>query len=194
MLQVGITGGIGSGKTLISEIFSSLQIPVYNSDLRAKEITVFDSEVRKNIIQSFGNDSYEGKYLNRSYLSQIVFSDKKKLERLNGIIHPAVFKDYSKWLLDFSGKPYVLKEAAILFESGSYKTCDKTILITAPQEIRISRVMLRDSVSKNEVMERIKNQMSDIDKLKLADYVIINDGEQSLLKQVYNIHEQLLRL
>ncbi|MGB0404039.1 MAG: dephospho-CoA kinase [Salibacteraceae bacterium] len=194
MLQVGITGGIGSGKTLVSDIFSSLQIPIYNSDIRAKEITVFDAKVRKAIIQVFGNESYASNALNREYLAKMVFSDKGKLEQLNRIIHPAVAADYSNWLLDFSNKPYVLKEAAILFESGSYKTCDKTILVTAPQELRIKRVIKRDSVSRESVLYRMKNQMTNEEKLKLSDYQITNNGEQSLILQVYKLHQQILQL
>ena len=195
MIQVGITGGIGSGKSTISRIFSNLGIPVYNSDIEAKRISNTDPEVIAQITQEFGSESYTLDGLNREFLAKQVFQNTEKLEILNGIIHPAVGKDYSNWVKAQQGKAnYVLKEAAILFESGAYRGLDRVILVSAPVDQRINRVVNRDKVAKEEVMRRIKNQWNDEKKKELSQFEIQNANESVVLPQVLAIHAKLLTL
>ncbi|UTW61071.1 dephospho-CoA kinase [bacterium SCSIO 12741] len=194
MKQIGITGGIGSGKTTVSRIFQSLGIPLYEADSRAKKVSNKDPEVRQQIIQLFGDKAYDGGTLNRPFLAGEVFSQPDKLQQLNGIIHPAVGRDYEQWVSFQRQTPYTLKEAAILFESGSNRFLKAVILVTAPEELRIQRVMDRDGTNREEVLKRMANQWSDDKKRELSQFEIINDGKSSLIKQVMNIHEQILTL
>lgn len=191
-LKVGITGGIGSGKTTVCRIFEMLGVPVYYADDRAKAIMVENPAVIEKVLALFGLEAYlpDGS-LNRHYIAGIVFHDKKKLEELNAIVHPAVFEDGGKWHEQQLEAIYTLKEAALLFESGGYKALDIVIAIYAPQDIRIERVMKRDGVSKDTVLARMKNQMPDEEKMKLADFVIYNDGSLSVLRQVWDVHRQI---
>lgn len=193
MLKVGITGGIGSGKTIVTHFFSLLGIPVYSSDLRAKWLMQEDVDLITAVIYHFGEDIYgqDGKTLNRSLLASRVFNNPEKLSLLNSLVHPVVFKDFDGWCLQ-QRAPYVLKEAAILFESGSNKDCDYTMLVTAPIELRISRVQRRDNLSVDEIRRRINNQLSDEEKIKLVDFIIHNDEHQLLLPQLLAVHQQLL--
>ena len=194
MLKIGLTGGIGSGKTTVSKIFSMLGIPVFYADEAAKSVMNTDKLLIENIKQSFGSDAYDAEsQLNRKFLAEIVFNDAQKLFALNKLVHPAVFRSYEFWLVRQTS-PYILKEAAILFESGSYQFCDKIILVTAPEDIRIERVCLRDGISKDEVKARIDKQLSDDVTLKLADFRIINDEKQLLIPQVLKLHHQFLSL
>ena len=191
-LRVGITGGIGSGKTTVCKIFECLGVPVYYADDRAKTLMTENENVVKKVRMLFGPEAYQkdGR-LNRSYIAAIVFEDKRKLQSLNSIVHPAVFEDGERWNACQSDVPYTLKEAALLFESGGHKFLDKIITVFAPVELRIERVMLRDGVSKEAVLTRMKNQMPEDEKIRLADFVIHNDGMQSLIQQVWQIHQQL---
>ena len=192
MLRVGVTGGIGSGKTMVCSIFSTLGIPVYNSDIRAKQIMTEHATVVEKLKFAFGSSVYtEEGTLNRKYLSDIVFNNKSKLETLNQIVHPAVYEDLIQWYAAHLDKSYVVQESALVFETGSYKLLDKTILVTADEDIRIARVMKRDHVSKEEVMVRIANQIPDSRKIELADYVIYNNEKESLIEQVMNIDTEL---
>ncbi len=191
MLKVGITGGIGSGKTTVCKIFEMLGIPVYYADDRAKWLMTNAPEVKKAIIQLFGEKAYQDDSLNRPYIAHIVFNDPDKLQELNGIVHPAVRKDGQDWHLSQKNVPYTLKEAALIFESGSFKDLDKVITVFAPKEVRIERIIARDHISREAVEARIDKQMPEEEKIALADFVIYNDGRQSLIKQVYAIHEQL---
>ena len=176
MLRIGITGGIGSGKTTVCAIFSTLGIPIYNSDERAKKIMVENQSVVNKLKAQFGSTIYfEDGSINRVLLSQIVFNDKEQLTKLNEIVHPAVFEDMIKWYAENQNYKYVLQEAAIMYESGSYKMLDKTILVYADQEIRIERVMKRDKVDRIAVLARMDKQMPESEKLKLADFVIYNN-------------------
>ena len=195
MLKVGITGGIGSGKTTVCKIFEQLGIPVYYADERAKHLMVQDAEVIQQLKHLFGEQTYlaDGQ-LNRAHLASIVFQDKKKLAQLNNIVHPAVYRDGDKWHSQQLGKPYTLKEAALLFEGEGHKYLDKIITVFAPKALRIDRVMQRDEVAREAVEARIANQLPDIDKLNKADYIIINNGQQPLLPQVLSIHRQLVQL
>lgn len=190
---VGITGGIGAGKTIISKLFSVFGIPVYNADDRAKWLMVNDSALKKLISDAFGKDAFtiEGQ-LNRSYLAKTVFSDSGKTERINTMVHPVVKMDFSQWAAS-QNTPYVLKEAALLFETGSYRELDKTILVSAPLEVRIDRVMERDPQrGKDQILEIIARQLPEEDKKALADFVIDNKGNKLVIPQVLKIHEALL--
>lgn len=194
MLRIGITGGIGSGKTTVCAIFSTLGIPIYNSDERAKKIMVENQSVVNKLKAQFGSTIYfEDGSINRVLLSQIVFNDKEQLTKLNEIVHPAVFEDMIKWYAQNQNHKYVLQEAAIMYESGSYKMLDKTILVYADQEIRIERVMKRDKVDRIAVLARMDKQMPESEKLKLADFLIYNNGE-SLIDQVMKLHHTILEL
>jgi dephospho-CoA kinase len=191
MLTVGITGGIGSGKTTVCKIFKTLGVPVYDADERAKYLLNHDAEIIEQVKKLLGEESYLKGELNRVYVSKKVFNDKKLLEQYNAIVHPAVADDTLKWSQRHSNAPYVLKEAALLVESGAYKFLDKLIVVTAPLEIRIQRVMQRDNVSRESVEARIRNQMDEAEIIKFADFIIVNDGKQALIKQVMQIHHKL---
>jgi dephospho-CoA kinase len=192
MLIVGLTGGIGSGKTFVSELFASHGIPVYNADLRAKSLMTSD-QLKREISKAFGKEAYADGQLNRRFLAEKVFHDSDSLKKLNNLVHPAVRKDHHSWHKSQSA-PYTIREAAILFESGSYEDCDKIITISAPVDLRVERVMKRDKVSRKEVEARISNQWSDEEREKLADFVIVNDGSADINLQVRNIHQELLNL
>jgi len=184
MKKIGITGGIGSGKT-------SLGIPVYYADDRAKALMTDNKKLVDGIKNLLGDEAYfEDGSLNRQHIASIVFKDKKKLEQLNGLVHPAVAKDGILWQQSQSLVPYTLKEAALLIESGGYQAMDYLITVWAPKEIRIERVMKRDGTTRAEVEARIDKQMSEFEKLKLAQFVIINDGEKSLVQQVQKLHRR----
>ena len=194
MISVGITGGIGSGKSTVSHFFELLSIPVYFADDRAKKLMVEDTSLKGQLIAIFGEATYlETGQINRSYLSERVFGDAEQLKKLNSIVHPAVFKDTAQWMQSHQDNHYVLYESAILFESGSHKMFDKTITVFAPLEIRVARVIQRDNASKTDVMQRVEKQMDDDEKVKLANFVIHNDGKQTLISQILNIHTELLR-
>lgn len=192
MLRLGVTGGIGSGKTFVCSIFSRLGIPVYSADSRAKEL-VYAPTVKQQIIDKFGAEAFmDGKY-NRAYIASIVFNDKVKLEELNKIIHPAVLNDWQEFCLANAQHAYIVKEAAIMLEiPESRATVDQVVLVTAPEELRIKRVIKRDGISEAEVIQRMKNQLSDEEKIKLCDWQIINDESHSVIEQVYNIHQTLI--
>ena len=193
MISVGITGGIGSGKTLVCNFFEILNVPVYYADDRAKFLMNSDEDIKQGIKNAFGPDAYDknGK-LNRAFLANQVFNNKEKLEKLNSLVHPAVWNDTSKWMQSNADEPYVLYEAAILFESGSYKMLNKVITVYAPKETRIKRVVARDKTNIKEVQKRIDNQMSYEEKIAKSDYVVYNDGSQELISQILNIHKELI--
>ena len=189
---VGITGGIGSGKSTVASIFKSLGVPVYNSDIRSKELLNTNSELKNKLIKQFGKDIYTSSGIDRKHFASIIFNDKKLLEISNSIIHPFVKKDFEDWVADQSFQ-YTIKESAILFETGIYKQLDKVVLVTAPEKLRIKRVMERDQIPKEVILERIKNQWLDSEKASLADFEISNNESQLLLPQVLNIHETMLK-
>ena len=194
MLKVGITGGIGSGKTTVCQIFATLGIPIYYADVRAKELMVSDADLIQQIKKLFGENAYLNGELNRKYIAEKAFHDKNLLQQLNTIVHPAVFQDTLNWFLTHHDKAYTLYEAAIMFESGSYKLMDKMISVFAPLEDRISRTMKRDHISREEVLERVNKQMPEEEKMKRADFVIYNDHSQPLIQQVLTIHQQLISI
>jgi dephospho-CoA kinase len=194
-LQIGITGGIGAGKSTVCKIFSVLGIPTYDADSRAKALMTTDGILMEGIKKEFGTLSFKTSgELNREYLATEVFSDEQKLKKLNSLVHPRVGLDYENWLKEQIGAPYVLKEAALLIESGSYKTLDYLLLVTAPEHARIERVLARDKHrNREQVKEIIKNQLSETEKITLADFIVNNDGNHSLLEQVLKLHDQFLR-
>ena len=170
---VGLTGGIGSGKSTIAAYFKKRGVPVYIADDEAKKI-MNDPEVVKKVQSVFEENIIENKQLNRKKIAELVFSSPEQLKKLNSIVHPEVKKHFLDWVKKHEEHPFVIKEAAILFESGTYKDCDKIILVTAPEALKIARVMKRDNVSREQVLERMKNQWSDEKKIPLSDYVIQN--------------------
>jgi dephospho-CoA kinase len=194
MLKIGITGGIGSGKTTVCRVFETLGIPVFYADVVAKQIMVKDEILIKGVKDTFGTESYldEG-LLNNKHIAGIVFNDALALAKLNALVHPAVFRAFDQWVAGVpAGCPYILKEAALLFESGSYKMCDFNILVTAPQDLKKSRVMLRDGVTEAQVQARMDKQFSDAQKVVLADAIVKNDESSSIILQVLDLHERFL--
>ncbi|MFZ2897038.1 MAG: dephospho-CoA kinase [Saprospiraceae bacterium] len=194
MKKIGLTGGIGSGKSTVARIFEVLGIPVYYADDRAKQLMVEDPELKAGIVALFGAEAYSQNELNRAHIAHLAFSDPSLLKKLEALVHPAVLADGERWHNAQQGVPYTIKEAALLFESGSYKALDKIIVVTAPLELRIERVMRRDQISRDSVMSRIARQMLEEEKKMLADFVIDNDGSRSLIRQVWEIHRQILQL
>lgn len=194
MIKVGITGGIGSGKTTVCKVFELLGVPVYYADIEAKQILDSNLEVKNNIINTFGNSVLnDEEKIDKKKLASLVFNNKENLEKLNSIVHPAVREHFENWLKQHSTQKYILKEAAILFESGSYKLVDKVIAVVAPLELKISRTMQRDKVTQSEVELRISNQLNDDEKIKRSQFVIHNDEQQLLIPQILNIHDQITK-
>jgi len=191
MIKLGINGGIGSGRTVVSEILSLHGIPVYIADTESKMLTDISPVIRKKLIELFGEDIYNGDYLNRALLASHIFNDKDKLQAVNNIIHPEVYKHFGEWCAGYSKKRIVAMESAILFESGFNKVVNKTIMVYAPLDVRIRRVMERDNISEEKVLARISSQMPDEKKAELSDFVIVNDDTKSLLIQVEEILKQL---
>lgn len=191
-LTVGITGGIGSGKSTIAEFLKLLGYPIYSADIRSKWLMDNDPDIKTQLIATFGKEVYPDK-LDRAALAKIIFNDKEALAKVNAIAHPAVEKDFLQWRSE-QNSSIVFKEAAILFESGSYKSVDKTICVVAPEIIRVKRVMQRDGVSAKQVQERIANQWTDEKKIALADYIIHADDSQLAIPQTLSILEQIKSL
>ena len=191
---VGLTGGIGSGKTTIAQIFASqFAIPIYIADMASKQLIETDKDIRRQIITLFGEKSFkQGKY-NSKYIASIVFTDTQKLQQLNAIIHPAVQRDFQQWVAKQSTQ-YVIKESAILFESGSYQDCDLIISVVAPIDVRIERVMLRDKIDKEMIEKRIKNQWTDAERIKYSNFVIENREICKNLDKVREIHFKILKI
>jgi dephospho-CoA kinase len=196
MLKIGITGGIGSGKTTICKVFETLGIPVFYADTVAKEIMVSDDILVNGVKAAFGQESYTDQgLLNNKHIAAIVFNNAQELAKLNELVHPAVFRAFDNWVkLVPPSVPYILKEAALLFESGSYKMCDQNILVVAPEEIRLKRVMQRDGVTAEQVKARMDKQLPDVEKIKLADHIINNNETDSLIIQVTRLHQLFLNI
>jgi dephospho-CoA kinase len=195
MIKLGITGGIGSGKSTVSKIFRLLGVPVFDSDSEAKDLYATDSVLKNQLIENFGNESYlpDGT-LNRPYLGSIVFNNPAKLNELNKLVHPRVTERFKEWLIQHQTSEIIIKEAAILFESGANIQVDKTLVVAAPLEIRIERVMSRDALARQDVINRIQKQWTQEELLSRADYIVYNSGKESLIKQVLLIHQILLRM
>ena len=186
MLVLGLTGGIGSGKTTVAKIFESFGVPVYNSDIEAKKILFSDTQVHQELKTVFGEFVFTDDLPDRVKLAQVVFSDEEKLKQLNAIIHPRVANNFEDWKSQQT-TDVILKEAAILIESGAYKSVDKVIVVSAPISIRVKRVAERDKISEEDVLSRVKNQLSEEERLSFSDFVIDNSGEQLLIPQVEKI-------
>lgn len=193
MKVIGVTGGIGSGKTTVCKIFEVLGMPVYYADLRAKELMETDEGLRNKLINVFGAKTYLNGKLNRTYLAQQIFNSKEKLSVINGLVHPVVAEDFDVWVETNQSSAYVLKEAAILFESGAYQDVDISVLVIAPEEIRLERVMARDGSDREDVLKRMNNQWTQERKAKMADYIIKNEGTELLIPQVLELHKQFSR-
>ncbi|HPW62049.1 MAG TPA: dephospho-CoA kinase [Cyclobacteriaceae bacterium] len=191
-IQIGITGGIGSGKSLVCKIFGVLGVPAYDADSRAKNLMTTDGILIDQIKKEFGSLSYDVKGgLNREFLSATVFSKQDKLKQLNALVHPRIAVDYKQWVEEHEENKYVLKEAALLFESGSYKELDKIIVVTAPKEIRIERVLARDNHRTKEDVEKIiQNQISEEEKEAKANFIIRNNESELIVPQVVDLHKR----
>jgi len=189
---VGLTGGIGSGKTTVANFFKELEIPVYISDIEAKALMMRSKVIKRKLIQLFGDEAYSSEKLNKSFIANKIFNDKTLLEKMNSIVHPKVGSHFKKWLKK-QDAPYVIKEAAIFFENNTYKNLDYIITVIAPETTRIERVMLRDDSSVKKIKAIINNQWSDDQKIKLSDFVIENIELLETKNQVKKIHHKILK-
>ncbi len=193
MFQVGVTGGIGSGKTLVCSVLEKFGVPVYDADRQARRLMEEDLHLREQVIDLFGEEAYLSGALNRGYLSEQVFGDELNLSRLNALVHPAVRRDYADWTRRHQDAPYLVEEAAILFESGAADFMDVKVLVFAPLRLRITRVMERDGVDEINVRKRMMHQMDEEEKRRLSDLVIINDDSEMLLPQIIQVHQEILK-
>lgn len=190
MKIIGLTGGIGSGKTTVAKMFEELGISVYIADIEARKLSNRSKVIRRKLTEMLGPQAYIDTQLNREFVAQMIFNDADLLKKVNAIIHPKVASHFKRWVKKQQG-PYVIKEAAILFENGGYKQCDKTILVVAPKAVRIERLLARDNSNKAEIEARMKNQWSDSEKKKLADIIIENTHLETTRKQVLEVHKNL---
>lgn len=191
MLKIGLTGGIGSGKSTVAKVFEVLGIPVYYADEEAKRLMNTDEELKQNIQELFGIESYTNGLLNRKYIAGIVFNDPQKLEQLNALVHPVTINDANNWLQQ-QKTSYAVKEAALIFESGIQEFLDYVIGVYAPAPLRIQRAMHRDNTSREAVMARMNKQMDEEEKMRLCNFVITNDEQQLLIPQVLALHQKLM--
>lgn len=192
MKIVGLTGGIGSGKTTVATMFKQLGVPVYIADEEAKKLMVKSKIIKRKLKQVLGENAYLNEKPNKKYIASQIFNNPEKLKQVNAIIHPKVGQHFKRWTKKQKG-PYVIKESAILFESGANKDCDKIILVTAPLKERVKRVMQRDNATEEAVLSRIKNQMPEKEKAKLSDFIIKNTDLEKTKKNVIKIHNILSR-
>lgn len=194
MLLIALTGGIGSGKTLVGHMFQTLGIPVYVADNEAKRLMYRDKALKLKIKSLLGRGAYHRNgRLNRQFVSKKIFNDKKLLDKINQIVHPAVQNDFRRWA-SIQQAPYVIEESALIYEIKAQSRFDKVILVSAEKELRIKRVMARDGVTRNQVLNRMKKQLDEKAKINLANFVIKNNGIESLIQQVYSIHNKLLKI
>ncbi|HEX2970168.1 MAG TPA: dephospho-CoA kinase [Bacteroidales bacterium] len=190
-LKLGITGGIGSGKSTICKIFSVLGIPSFSADTAASEIMESDSEIKSKLNTLTGTDLYIEGFMNRKELAGIIFNDPSVLGKVNALVHPAVFRKFESWALD-QNSPYVIMEAAILIESGAASLVDRVATVVAPMEERIARVMRRSSMSKEQIQERMRNQIDDNERIKQSDYIIMNSENDMIIPAILEIHKDIL--
>jgi dephospho-CoA kinase len=193
VLRVGLTGGIGSGKTTVAKIFELLGVPVYYADDAARRIMNEDKALRETIQDQFGKEAYKNGELDRDYLASKVFRESGQLELLNALVHPATIRDAARWM-EQQRTAYTIKEAALIFESAAAEQLDYVIGVYAPVELRIKRAMQRNNVSHDEVLKRMNNQLDESIKMKLCDFVIYNDEQQLVIPQVTALHEKLLAM
>lgn len=188
---VGLTGGIGSGKTTIAKMFHELGVSIYIADIEAKKLMNTSEVIKKELIETFGKETYIDGELNRSYLSNIVFNNPEELKKINTIVHPRVGQHFEDWYDERRNEKYVIKEVAILFENDSYKQCDKIITVVAPIEERFRRILKRDHTTREAVQNRMNNQWSDDKKIALSDYIIFNEDLAKARLQVEKIHQEI---
>jgi dephospho-CoA kinase len=191
---VGLTGGIGSGKTTVAKMFQELGVSIYIADIEAKKLMHASKEIREELIATFGEETYVNGELNRSYLSNIVFNQPEKLQKINAIVHPRVGQHFKDWYEARKEEAYIIKEVAILFENDSYKHCDKIITVVAPLEERFRRLLQRDQTTREDIQSRMDNQWSDAQKIALSDYVIHNENLAEAKNQVAKIHQEILNI
>lgn len=189
-LSIGVTGGIGSGKSIVCRIFSMLGAPVYDSDARARELMCRDAALAAEITAAFGGEAYRDGRPDRQWLASRVFGDRRALARLNGIVHPAVMRDFGMWARRFTDAPYVIMESAIIFENDLEKELDRVIAVSAPEEVRIGRTVERDGTSREKVLARMSNQLDNGERGRRADFTIVNDGRQSVWEQVLSLDKK----
>lgn len=191
-LIVGITGGIGSGKTTTCRIFEVLGARVFYADDEAKALYSADDELKREVINAFGAAIYLDGIFSKENLASIVFGDAEKLETLNGLVHPALARAFASWCEEHSDQPYLLKEAAILIESGAYKACDEVIVVTCPDDLRVARVVYRDGISREDVLKRMRHQLSESERREYSTIEIDNSGSKPMTPQVLDIHRRLI--
>jgi dephospho-CoA kinase len=194
MIKLGLTGGIGSGKSTVAEIFKALFVPVYSADKEAKRLMTCDELLKQQIITLMGSEAYFRGNLNAQFISKQVFFDPEKLRKLNAVVHPAVHLDFGKWLHEHGDSKYIIQEAAIIFESGIENMFDKIIVVDAPEDIRIKRVMERDNIEEQQVRARMKNQLPGNEIITRGDFIIRNYGKHLLLPQVLELHNKFVSL
>ncbi len=193
MLKVGLTGNIGSGKTMIAGVFKTFGIPVFDADFEAK-ILLNSESIKTGLLEAFGTGIFFNNEIDRKKLAEIVFNDKESLKKLNAIVHPAVRHRFGKWLEEIPQKPYLIYEAAIIFESGFYQNLDYNIMISADEETRINRVMQRDNATHEMALSRMKNQWPEAQKCEMSDFVINNENSELLIPKILKIHHELITL
>ena len=192
MLKIGITGSIGAGKSTVAGIFKVLGVPVFDADATAKNILNTDPVLREQVAATFGSETYTNGLLDRKYLATLVFNNPDQLAKLNALVHPATIAAAEKWASRFTDRPYIVKEAALLFEAGTNVGLDYIIGVTAPQELRIARVMARDQVSREDVLGRMQHQLDDTEKMKRCNFVIDNSEQSLVIPQVLTLHQQFI--
>jgi len=193
-LKIGLTGGIGSGKTTVSKIFASLEVPVFNADREAKKLINQNLFIKNKIISTFGKNAFTGEKYNPGFVANSVFNNRELLAELNHIVHPFVMDAFISWSKNQTRVPYLIMEAAVLFESGLQIYFDHTILVRAPEDIRVNRIMKRDKISRENIKARMSMQLAEDEAQKTADYIIINDGVELLIPQVLEIHHKFVSL
>ena len=192
MIIVGLTGGIGSGKTTVGKMFNKLGIPVYIADKEAKKLMRNSKIIQRKLKALFGAEAYINSELNKPFIAERIFNDKSLLEKMNAIVHPKVAKHFEKWIAK-QNAPYVIKEVAILFETGGYKQCDFVITVTAPKAVKMDRLMQRDNTTEEKIEAIMNNQWDDDKRLKLTDFTIINSNLEDTRSQVFDVHQQILQ-
>lgn len=192
-LRIGLTGGIGSGKSTVAKVFEVLGVPVYYADEAAKRMMNEDEPLKQQIIEHFGKSAYKNNLLDRAYIAGQVFNSKEKLELLNSLVHPATIRDAKHWMQQQTA-PYAIKEAALIFESGSQDQLDYVIGVSAPAPLRILRAMKRDGSTREQVLARMSKQIQEVIKMRLCDFIIYNDEQQAVIPQVLALHEHICKL
>jgi len=193
MILIGLTGGIGSGKTTVAKAFLALGVPIYISDDEAKKLMGKSKVIKRQLVKLFGDQAYISNQLNKSFIADIIFKNKDYLAKMNAIVHPKVEQHFNKWVAK-QNTPYIIKESAILFENGGYKECDYVITVIASKSLRMKRLLLRDNSTKAKIEAIMKNQWQDEEKIKLSDFVIENKALENTKNQVLNTHQQILEL